>query len=239
MASSNTPSSDYLTHMAKQIVLQPRKFGMIGSYSQEMLRVEVGQDSTAFMMDQLMVRLTTSVLSGRTISAEPKVELDYPASWWQHWKFASNEWINIKHDLWMGHLPDGSDTTPPPWLILLWPLLMLWPKWFARHPVKLATLTGTVQIDQDILYPQLDMPANAGYPVIYETISPLSIFEPTTEQWQTRLTKTDPSRFMCKGEIINAVHQKDIYGAYHGDAVWAFVDWLESKGVNVEQLVKR
>jgi hypothetical protein len=237
---SNVPSNNFLTNMgARMIQLNPRKFGIVGSYAQEMLHAEVGQDSSAFMMDHLLVRLTTSVLSGRTISAEPVVELDYPATWWQHWKHASNEWINVKHDLWVGHLPDGSDTTPPPWLILLWPLLVLWPKWFAKHPVKLGVMTGKVQIDQDILYPQLDMPANAGMPVIYETIE-MPIFEPTTEGWNTRLTKTDPSRFMCKGEIISAVHREmSDPGKYRGDDVWAFVDWLESKGVNIEQLVKR
>lgn len=241
---SNVPSSAYLTNMgARMIQLQPRKFGYVGQYAREMLHAEVGEDSTSFMMDMMLVRLTTSVLSGRTISARPEVKLDYPATWWDHWKHASNEWMNIKHDLWMGHLPDGSDTTPPPWLILLWPLLMLWPKWFKKHPVKMGSLTGVVEIEQDILYPKIDMPASVGMPVIYETIHMLPVFEQTLtgvpESWNASLQHEDDGRFMCKGEIINAVHRSDVYGKHRGDEVWAFVDWLEENGVNIDQLVKR
>jgi hypothetical protein len=237
---NNEPSSDQLTMMAKQIVLQPRKFGVVGSYARDMLHAETGQDSYAFMMDQLMVRLTTSVLSGRTISAEPEIKINYPASWWQHWKHASNAWISLKHELWMGRDAEGETTTPPPWLILLWPLLVLWPKWLARHPVRQTKLKGLVQLDQDILYPKIDMPPNAGYPVIYESISLNHIFQTMTGLDGATLEHEDLSRFMCKGEIINSVRRdSDLYGKYHGDEVWAFVDWLENHGVNIEQLVKR
>jgi hypothetical protein len=105
--------------------------------------------------------------------------------------------------------------------------------------VKMGSLTGTVEIEQDILYPKIDMPASVGMPVIYETINMLPVFEPTTEQWGASLQREDDSRFMCKGEIISAVHRSDVYGKHRGDEVWAFVDWLEENGVNIEQLVKR
>jgi hypothetical protein len=241
---NDVPSGDYLTMMARQIVLQPRRFGVVGSYSREMMHAGVSEDMHAWAMNDLTLRLTTSVLSGRTISAHPKVEMTVPASWRQHLKHASNAWITVKHELWMGRDAEGETTTPPPWLILLWPLLVLWPKWLRKHPVKYAKMTATLDIDQDVLYPKIDMPASAGMPVIHESYSLSTTFGQAvtgTERWGTSLRQADdPSRFMSKYEIISAVRSDaDIYGKYQGNEVWALCDWLEAHGVNVEQLVKR
>src|SRR5579859_1937512 len=130
---------DWNAAMRRQFTLHPEKFVAMGSYSREMLEAMEVAD---YMSDLLMTRLATSVMCGSTISEQPQAEMKYPATWWQHWKFAANEWVSGKDELWKGRNSDGSPTTPPPWTIALWPLLVTWPRWLRRHPVRYSTMTA-------------------------------------------------------------------------------------------------
>lgn len=231
---------DWNAAMRRQFTLRPEKFGYMGSYSREMMHAESSVDMLDYFSDMMMVRLYTSVMVGQTIREKPEVFISFPSSAWQRVKGK----IADKHDrwdtLWGGHDPDTwEQTTPPPWLILLWPFIVLFPKWFRKHPVKMTKHTTTVEFEQRVLYPELDAPAIAGRPVIYETLqlpynSPFGL--------DSGLGFPDQGRFMNRHEIAREILQDPdanyhAYGPSYGpDSV---LTWLERHGVNVDQLVQR
>lgn len=228
-----------LTSYAQQrIVLYPEKFGVMGQYSREMLEVNSAVDMMSHGMDSLLMRLTTSVLCGQTISETPQVEISFPDSPWQHVKHRLEEKTGRLDDRWKGYDPDSGDTvTPPPWMILLWPLLVLFPKWLKKYPVRWGTRTADINFEQRILYPEIDAPAHAGRPVIYETLS--MDFPGLSPPFGSRLVN-DPSRFMHVHEIAREIMKDpDLHRFAAGPDSYVALKWLERHGVNVDQLVKR
>lgn len=235
---SNVPPSDFLTDLAhRQIQLNPRKFGILGSYSRELLRAEASEDYV-WAMDQVALRLTTSVLSGRTINKDPEVVLNLPASWWQHFKHQADWWISNKHARF-----NGSEGTPAPWLVFLWPLFVLFPKFIRKRPIRYTTVTSQVHFEQDVLYPEVDMqmPAHLGRPVIYETInvSYPSVIPPFGSN-----LNSGPSRFLSQHEVMSEMQRDPEFTAQTyrypmSPNPYAVLQWLERRGVNVDQLVKR
>jgi hypothetical protein len=225
------PEDAFLTEFAQQrIVLTPEKFGVMGQYSRELLEVSVAEDMTGYMMDTLLMRLTTSVLCGQTISENPQVELAMPASWWQHFKCATGDRAG-QFDL------GFSDRKK--WKLWLWfpyalVFCVLW--LLDKRPVKWDKYTADVHFEQRVLYPEVNVPASVGRQVIYETVSMnLAPMAP----WGSRLLD-DPSRFLSRHEIVNAVYA-DADATSYGQP-WsphATLNWLEQHGVNVDQLVKR
>jgi hypothetical protein len=227
------PSDDMMTQvMQERVTLTPQKFGYVGAYSREMLRAEwdtAGRQ--AFMFDQVLLKLWTTVLTGRTVSESPTVTISAPADWRQHVKQALNQWHNDMHDLWNGLTPAGDQTTPSPWVILLIPLFLLWPRWFRKHPVRSAGFTGDIHFSQHVLYPQVDdVPARCGMPVIYETLESLWPLSPGLP------------RYLSKDELLHELYRmpQRSPGAYPGGSdMFQVLEWLESHGVNTNQLVKR
>lgn len=241
MTSERNPWEDLDVALAMRqlITLYPQKFGMVGTYAREMLQAEWSQDSYSWMFDQVLLRVTTSVMCGQTVTAAPVVELNQPASWWQHLKLAFEEWVHWKDELHHGRDEAGEQTTPPPWLVLLWPLLVLFPKWIKRHPVKFTKVSGTVQFEQRVLYPEFDhVPSEFGRPVLYETIDFRHGLQ--APPFGGGLASA-PSRFLSKHEVISEFMRSsdDSYDGRYGPHPMQFLTWLESRGVNIDQMVKR
>jgi hypothetical protein len=227
---------ELLEYVRNQIVLHPEKYGVMGSYSMDMLQAQRSEDAM-FMFDQLAYRLTTAVLCGRTISEKPEVELSLPASPWHHLKHRFDWWVSDKNELWEGRTTDCNPATPPPWMVLLWPLLVLFPRWLRKHPVKYTVVKAAVEFEQRILYPEIDAPAQCGRPVIYET---LDVHYPGIHPpFGSRLVN-DPFRFLNRHEIARQVMQ-DPDGQRYGVSLGPdqTLMWLERHGVNVDQLVRR
>lgn len=69
--------------MFESHVFNPEKYGMIGSYSREFLEVSEEADR-AFAFDQMLVRFTTQILTGKTVSETQEVsaQVPVPATWW-------------------------------------------------------------------------------------------------------------------------------------------------------------
>ena len=233
------PPSDYLTGMTRHIMeMRPEKFGVLGAYSREMLRAEASEDY-AFALDQLAFRLTTLVLSGQTVSEHPEVTFTYytPDTWWDHVKKALWDWRDKQNRRWEGTGYDGQPDTPPPWMILLWPFLVLFPKWGRRYPPRTTPkiVKTTVNFRQAVLYPETDhIPPEFGRPVIYETLDAGAGFG----------LVPGPSRYLNRHELAREIYQN--WDQPHGswpNAGTLTPDYvlreLESLGVNVDQLVKR
>jgi hypothetical protein len=224
----NIPSSDFLTAMTRrQIVLNPEKFGVMGTYSREMLRADASADY-AFPLDHLALRLVTTVLTGRTIREEPQVELNLPAGWWQHLKHAiTDSRLNFLASKYL--------------VVFFLPFYWLFDKYLAKRPVKWTKVTAKIDFSQHILYPEIDAPAQCGRPVIYEEMS---------VSWPEGLApygsnlSSGPSRFMDRHEIASRImrdpemYRHPRYGSSGLDP-WPVLVWLERNGVNVDQLVKR
>ena len=140
--------------------------------------------------------------------------------------------------LWRGLLPDGQPASPPPWLFLLWPLLVLFPRWAKKHPVRWTEVTAEIHFEQRVLYPEVDAPAIAGRPVIYEN---LSVSYPGVPPPFGSNLVSDPSRFMRRHEIAREILKDPDSTRYPGEfnSPYTTLAWLERHGVNVDQLVKR
>jgi hypothetical protein len=222
-----------------RITMTPEKFGYVGSFCRSTLQVMTDYDK-AYAFDQLLVRLTMSVMSGRTVTEHPEVSFTYkvPATWRDHLKLALSAWRDRQNARWEGTGRDGKPDTPPPWMVLLWPFLVLFPRWLAKHPAAERTETAKATLDfrQSVLYPELDyVPAEFGRPVLYETLDcsypQVTVAErPDTDR-----------RFMNRHEIVSEICRDPESSRYStpGSDVWATFNWLERHGVNVDQLVRR
>lgn len=230
------PGNDDLTNlMREQIVLHPEKFGVMGQYSREMLESMVSND---FLYDMLLVRLTTSVMCGSTISEKPSVVLNLPKNPWQHVKYRLGQWSDvIENKLW--HNVGWKNF----WLWVPYALALLTGKWTYKRRVKYIQVTADINFEQRVLYPEVNAPAVAGRPVIYET---LSVNFPGEQPPYGSNLSSDPSRFYDRHEISSMVYRDaDERGVGLSPAYgqpWsplATFAWLERHGVNVDQLVKR
>lgn len=224
------PDSVDWTQLVRQMVtLHPEKFGVLGSYSRELLQAEVSRDYS-FAIGDLALRLTTSVLCGHVVTEKPQVQLNLPATWWQHLKYEVFGWHSAS--LAKKDTLGGFHRT-----VLLWPAYWLLGKYSAKRPVKWTTVTAEVTFEQRVLYPEIDMPASAGRPVIYETVD--VSYPEVLPPWGSRL-RSDPSRFLNRHEIASEVFQ-DPDGQRYGVTLGPdqTLHWLEKHGVNVDQLVKR
>ncbi len=236
---SNPPLDDSAATMyvKKTITLHPEKYGVWGSYSREMLEC-APVDGQARMFDQLAYQLTTAVLCSRTVSEAPEVVLSLPASPWQHLKHSLDWWVSDKNEHWEGRHPEtGEAVTPHPFLFLLWPILVLFPKFIKSRPIRYTTV-NQVHFEQRVLYPEINMPASAGRPVIYETadITWPDGFGP----FGGGSLIAGPSRFLNRHEIAREMFRDpdaQRYGVSLGPD--QALRWLEKHGVNVDQLVKR
>lgn len=223
------PPDEFLTgYFRNRLVMQPETFGVVGAYSREAMEARVPVTAA---YDQQLLRLTTSVLSGRTVSEHPEVRYKFYCSWWDQLKALVSSWRNDQNYRWEG--AEGTDT-PPPWMVLLWPFLVLWPRFLKKHPVKMRECVVPLHFEQRILYPEFDMvPDRFGRPVVYETLE----FEGLPGQ--NTLT-TGPSRFMSKHEVIHEFYNANTSAGYGtSDRPQDFLAWLERRGVNTDQLVKR
>jgi hypothetical protein len=213
-------------------MLQPEKFGIVGAYSREALEAVISEE---FLYDQQLLRLTTTILSGRTISERPEVRYKIYYSWREHLKDAISGWRERQNFRWEG--ADGTDT-PPPWMVLLWPFLVLWPRFLRKHPVKMREQVVALNFEQRILYPEFDdIPAELGRPVIYESLDFESGWEPFAEHWGTSLQQA--SRFLNRHEIISEIYRAPLDSYVGSRSAETVLTWLEQRGVNVDQLVKR
>lgn len=228
------PVIDWNSIARRQFTLHPRQYAMMGSYARETLSASpVAAD---YLSDMLLLKLTTAVLCGRTVSESPQVEMTVPASWWQHLKHATASWrdssVSKKNSL------GGFHRT-----ILLKPVYASLSWLLRKHPVRYAKMTATIDFRQDVLYPEIDAPPNGGRPVIFEEMNMTPMWEPKTALWGTSL-QSDPSRFMDSHEIMSQM-QRD--PEFHGENLrypdspgpYAVLQWLERHGVNVDQFVKR
>lgn len=224
-------------YFQRQIALTPRHVGYVGSYSREMLHVEQDRDHA---FGQMLVRFTTCILSGRTVTDKQRATVKVPASWWQHLKQAAGE----RHATWM-RKPSS------PWLLFLLPfdILTIVPRvylipWFLRrYPVKYAELTAEVRFTRDTLYPgaDVDLPADRfGIPVLYETLEMESL-APYGEPWQ--LEDYGSARFLDRHDVAREFFRDadTIRSAAYADpgTVHGILEWLGQHGVNVDQLVAR
>lgn len=225
----------YQEYVQNRITMTPEKFGMLGSYARSTLQAVASED-LAYMLDQQLVRFTMNVMSGKTVSEHPEVTFTYNiyASWWQHLKHALSNWRDAMNVRW--------ETEPTPWMILLWPFLVLHPKWARRHPVNQTSMLAktTVDFKQSVLYPEMDyIPPEFGYPVIFETMD-----MPGTGTGFG--LNTGIGRFMNRHEVMSEYMRDpasapDGYPGSVGSSAYpvAFLSWLERNGVNPDQLVKR
>jgi hypothetical protein len=219
---------DWNSAIREQFVLHPEKFALVGQYAREMFDCVEIED---YLSDMLAVRLSTAVLCGRTVSETPQVVLTFPESPWQHLKDKLRKWEDrVWCDL---HRAIGRR-------LWLWPVYwtaVVTGKLIDGHPVKWGKVTADVSFEQRILYPEVDAPAQAGRPVIYET---LDVHFPTPPPYGGHIAY-DPSRFLNRHEIANAVYKDpDFMLSPMGDlGPHAMLNWLERHGVNVDQLVKR
>jgi hypothetical protein len=240
MTTADFPYQDYVQ---ERVTMTPEKFGWMGSFMRSTLRAEEASDQyRAAMFDQLLVRFTAQVMSGRTVSERPEVTFTYytPDTWWDHVKKALWDWRDKQNRRWEGTGYDGQPDTPPPWMILLWPFLALFPKWGRRYPPRTTPKIARTNVDfkQSVLYPELDhIPPEFGRPVIYETLT-----MPGAGLGYS--VGAGVSRFLTRYEIMNEF-MRDPDSAWYDNSLGStahpvkFMDWLERKGVNPDQLVKR
>jgi hypothetical protein len=232
-----TPSPDRFRELIR---LAPKKFGYLGRYSTEMLEVE----RTDGIFGDMMLRFTTSILSGKTVTATQRASVEVPASWWQHLKKNASERNRT-----------GFRRPRRWWLpgIFLLSILTWLPRaglgrFLRRHPVRYAELTAEVRFTRDTLYPGADVslpPDQFGPPVTYEAleISPLA---PDGMPW--RLEEYGPARFLTRSEIasevlrdpdVNGSAEFSFGGPVSPGAVFGTLEWLSRRGVSVDTLVAR
>ncbi len=241
MATDQFPYQDYVSN---RITMTPEKFGYMGSFMRSTLRAEPDDQYTAAMLDQQLVRFTMQVMSGQTVTEHSEVTFTYSvyASWRDHFKQAVQDWRDKQNRRWegTGYGYDGQPDTSPPWMILLWPFLVLFPRWLKRHPVKWISKTAKTTVDfrQSVLYPEFDhVPAEFGRPVIYETLEVQGIGA------GFGLSRDTYGRFLSKHEIVSEIYRDlEMFRGYPGGVgseVMGVLLWLERHGVNIDQLVKR
>src|ERR1700679_1880979 len=133
---------DWNNAIREQFALHPEKFAVMGQYARETLDCVEIRD---YMSDMLMVRLSTAVLCGQTISETPQVVLTFPESPWQHFK---------------DRLQKREDRTRCDLHRAIGRRLWLWPvywtalivgKFIDKHPVKWGKVTADVNFEQRIL----------------------------------------------------------------------------------------
>lgn len=225
------PGNEDLTNLLRQqIVLYPERYGVMGQYSREMLEAMTAEDFASFGTDMLLVRLTTTVMCGHTISEKPSVVLKLPKNPWQHVKYKADQWQDrtwcaLKREVGWKNF----------WMWMPFALAVVTGKWTGRRPVKYTEVTADITFDQRVLYPEVNAPAVAGRPVIYETIS---VNYPDVQPPYGSNLSSDPSRFYNRHEMSNRIYQDaDDHGG--GLSPLATFAWMERHGVNVDQLVKR
>lgn len=231
-----TPDPDpwrLLSYARTQVTLMPERFGVMGSYSRDMLDLQAYSDPDSFMMDRLVLQLTTQVLCGRTVSEEPEVQVNVPASPWQHLKVAAARW----HAGWLTGKWMAPGSTPPPWAVLLAPAYYLL-RWFLRrYPPRYTKVTARVQFEQHVMYPEIDyVPAQFGRPVIFEETS--VSYPGGQPPFGSRFT-CNPSRFLSKHEVIRDITADCSDDLWHGHPAITTLNWLEQHGVNTDQMVRR
>lgn len=233
MPSNIGPSGPELTnYFRNQIELHPEKYGVMGSYSTEMLEAMRSEDYS-FIFDQIAYKLTTSVLCGQTVSETPRVELELPSSWFQHLKKAVSTWA----DEWRRYnVPTRKGVIRFLWVPFA--LALLLGKFLDKHPVRWTKVTADIVFQQRVLYPEIDAPAQMGRPVIYED---LSISWPEAQPPFGGSFQYDLSRFLNRHEVASKVMTDPVLNSYPGDfsSPHTTLNWLERHGVNVDQLVKR
>lgn len=226
-------------YFQRQMQLTQKQVGYVGSYSREMLSVDQERDRA---FGQILLRFTTSILSGRTVTEKQRATVKVPATWWQHLKQAAGEW----HAAWM-RKPDS------PWLLFLLPLdiLTIVPRvylvpWFLRrYPVRYAELTAEVRFTRETLYPGADVslpPFTFGTPVMWESLEAVPL---GGDPW--RLEDYGPERFLGRHEIAREVFRDPEAGnsgyrfgfEVNPPAVLGVLEWLGRHGVNPDQLVPR
>lgn len=230
------PSGQFTPYLRRQMTLYPEKFGYMGAFSREMLEVAVSED---FLRDQMLVRFTTSVLSGKTLAEEPEISLtvgyETPDTWWQHLKQSVYAW----NDNWLAN-------AWWPWLLLLSPLVYMIPWWKNRHPVRYLSRTvtgkGKVKLSQKILYPYANYvpaPTPFGMPVIYEEME-MPELAPDGGTWGCT---PGPSRYVDRHELVFLMMRDpaiDDYSFSYADLhPHRILEWLGRHGVNPDQLVRR
>lgn len=228
------PSGPELTnYFRNQIELHPEKYGVMGSYSMELLEAQRSEDYM-FVFDQIAYRLTTSVLCGQTISETPQVQVSLPSSWFQHLKKTLADKCLVG---WGTHL-DSLRITKKfyPRALLLMSVLLVIRKTILRKPVQWTKVTADIHFAQRVLYPEIDAPAQMGRPVIYEDTS---ISWPGVQPPFGGSLQYDPSRFLNRHEIASRVYQDPTYSTAPIIVPEVTLNWLERHGVNVDQLVKR
>lgn len=226
----STDPIDWTQFVQQRITLYPEKFGVWGSYSRDLLRMEESRDTARFT-DSLTLQLSTAVLCGQTVSEKPQVELSLPATWYQHLKHAAFDWR-------LSFSSEGASKFKTAWMWLVArTLFWVLDKYMLKRPVKWTTVKAEVTFEQRVLYPELDLPAHAGRPVIYETMD--VSYPDALPPWGSRL-RSDPSRFLNRHEIASDIY-RDPDGQRYGVSLGPdhVLSWLERNGVNVDQLVKR
>jgi hypothetical protein len=227
-----------LAYFQHQIVLIPKQFGYVGSYTRGMLDVEQVQDRA---FGQMMYRFTTSVLSGRTVTETQRASVKVPASWWQHLKRTAGErhaeWIRKPHSPWLLFIL-------PLDILTIVPRVYLVPWFLRRHPVRYAEITAEVRFTRDTLYPGADVSLphdRFGVPVMWESLE-IAPMAPDGEPWT--LDDYGAPRFVSRHELLGEIYRDtdliNARGAFGGmitpDGV---LDWLGQHGVSVDQLVAR
>jgi hypothetical protein len=234
----DVPDTAYFRSLVR---LTPKQFGYLGAYSTEMLDVErvPGRFSR-----EMVLRFTTSILAGKTVTETQRAVVKVPASWWQHAKQAAGAW----HTAWLTREHKAWRLFTLPLDIILLPLVSLIPWFLGRHPVRYAELTAEVRFARDTLYPGADIslpPDRFGAPVMYETLE-ISPMAPDGAPW--RLEEHGPARFLGRREIAGEVLRDpglnddraiSLGGPIAPGAVFGVLEWLARHGVDADHLVPR
>lgn len=77
--------TDVTRYFQRQIALYPEKYG-IGSYVARELAGDMLEDPDTWGAGNMLLRLTTKILTGETVSEEQDVSTEFsaPATWWDH-----------------------------------------------------------------------------------------------------------------------------------------------------------
>lgn len=211
--------TDLTQYYRGRITLYPKKFA-IGTYMANELRAELAEVAEYFY-DETLLRLTTQVLTGNTVSEEQEVSVQVPATWFQHLKERVSEIFQYK---------GGKHPVR---------------RWLTKHPVRHKKLSAKVKFSRDTLYPGANIevpPEPFGKPVVWETVSLEPGTAPDGQPWN--LDVTQPSRFVSRDEIKSILWRQASrgLGARFDDPYprpEQVLDWLASHGVNPDQLVPR
>jgi hypothetical protein len=238
--SALVPGPAYFQH---QMVLTPKQVGYVGSYSRDMLQVEEMRDRA---FGDVLLRFTTSILSGRTVTEKQRASVKVPATWWQHLKKTAADW----HAGWLGKEHRAWRLFILLLDVIIVPLASLIPWFLRRRPVRYAELAAEVRFSREMLYPGADisLPHDTfGTPVMYETTE-IAPAVAGGEPWG--LEDYGPARFMDRREIAHEIlrdaglaaasHASGLFGGgMDPGSVFGVFEWLGQHGVSVDQLVAR